>query len=173
MALQGAQRLAVLRIVAAHADASAWDQLHSLARAATDVTDRSRLYANLGSARDTALADKALALALGGEPSPTDIPDILRAVAAVDPDKAFAFALLHRKAIEQVLEPAVRVSYFGNLAEGSRDPAMLVRLQAFSATVPNSTRGEIEKASATIRHRLSIIKLRLPEANHWLAAQSE
>ena len=171
--LQGAQRLAVLRIVAAHADASAWDQLHSLARAATDVTDRSRLYANLGSARDTALADKALALALGGEPSPTDIPDILRAVAAVDPDKAFAFALLHRKAIEQVLEPAVRVSYFGNLAEGSRDPAMLVRLQAFSATVPNSTRGEIEKASATIRHRLSIIKLRLPEANHWLAAQSE
>ncbi|HZZ68250.1 MAG TPA: M1 family metallopeptidase, partial [Phenylobacterium sp.] len=62
--LTGATRQTVLRIVADHADAAIWDQLHTLAQSATDPTDKTRFYRYLGVSHDPALADRALALAL-------------------------------------------------------------------------------------------------------------
>jgi aminopeptidase N len=168
--LGGAGRRTVLNIVAANADETAWEAIHQKAKGSKDITDRARLYSELGASQDPALADKALALALSGEPSPTEVPTIIAAVAEVFPDKAFDFAVANRAKLAEYVEPTSSTSYFTRLASGSRDPAMLAKLAKFSATVPASTRGEIEKATAAIRYRLDVIAQRVPEMDRWLAA---
>lgn len=171
--LTGANRRTVLAIVAANADETAWEAIHARAKASKDITDRSRLYAYLGRAQDPKLVDRALALALGGEPSPTEAPNIIAAAAGDHPDKALDFALAHRAQMEQLLEPTSRTSYFAELAATSRDPAMPDRLAKFAATVPASSRGEVDKAISAIRYRLAVIKDRVPQMERWLAANAK
>jgi hypothetical protein len=166
--LTGTSRQTVLQIVAEHADAAEWDQLHALAQKATNVTDRSRLYRDLAIGHDPALADKALTLALTSEPSATDAPELISGVSVNFPEKAFDFALAHRAQVEAMVEPTSRVSFFARLASGARSAAILPRLQAFAATVPASTRGEITKAVSTIEVRAEIVAKRLREVDRWL-----
>jgi aminopeptidase N len=168
--LRGTTRQTVLQIVAEHADAAAWDQLHVLAQKATDPTDKSRFYSYLGVSHDPALADRALALALTKEPPATDAPGLISAVAGTYPEKAFAFALAHRAEVEAMVEPTSRTSFFARLATGSANPAILPSLKAFGTTVPASARGEITKAIATILYQGVIVSQRLPEVDRWLAA---
>ncbi|MET0272701.1 MAG: M1 family metallopeptidase [Phenylobacterium sp.] len=167
--LSGATRQTVLAIVAANADAATWEQIHQLARASKDVTDKTRLYSYLGASHDPALADRALTLALSGEPSPTDAPELIGAVAGVYPDKAYDFALANRGKVETLLEPTSRSQYFTRLATGSHEPAMVGKLEAFAKTIPASSRGEVDKALASIRFRLAVIDGRLPDVDRWLA----
>ena len=171
--LTGASRRTVLSIMAANADEATWEAIHAQARASNDPTDRTRLYAYLGASEDPALADRTLALALSGEPSPTEVPGVIAAVAKTFPDKAFDFALANRAKLEQFLEPTSRISYFADLAQGSREPAMLEKLAKLKATVPASTRGEVEKAEAAVRYRLGVIQARVPEMDRWLKANGD
>ena len=167
--LAGAQRYTVLSIVAANADLAAWEVIHAQAKASKDATDRARLYGYLGDSRDPVLADRTLALALSGEPQPTEVPGIIAGVSGAFPDKAYDFALANRAKLEPFLEPTSRVIFFARLAMGSRDPAMLGKLARLKASVPASTRGEVEKAESAVRYRLGVIKDRLPDADRWLA----
>jgi aminopeptidase N len=168
--LTGSARQAVLSVVAAHADAATWDQLHALGQKATDITDKTRFYAYLGASHDPALADRALALALTKDPSPTDAPELISGVAGVYPEKAWDFIMAQRAKVEPLIEPTSRTTYYTSVAAGSNDPAMPARLTAFAATVPPSARGEADKALATMRYRLSVATTRLPEADRWIAA---
>jgi aminopeptidase N len=168
--LRGASRLTVLQIVASHADAATWDQLHTLAQKSTESTDRSRLYAYLGASHDPALADKALALALTKEPPPTDAPNLISGVAVVFPDKAYDFAIAHRAEVDAMVEPTSRTNFFASLAGGSVSPDIVTKLNAFAETVPASARPSITRTIATISYRQDIIKTRLPEVDRWLAA---
>jgi aminopeptidase N len=167
--LTGTARQTVLQIVAEHADAAEWDQLHALAQKTTNVTDRTRLYRDLAVGHDPALADKALALALTKEPSVTDVPEMISSVAKTFPEKAFDFALANRAAVDALVEPTSRTSFFTLLASGSTTPAMLPKLEAFGQTVPASARGEVTKAASTIRFRQEIVARRLPQVDRWLA----
>lgn len=167
--LSGSGRSTVLSIVAANADADTWAAIHAKAKASKDPTDRTRLYGYLGSSADPVLADKTLALALSGEPTPTEVPGIVAAVAQAFPDKAYDFALANRAKLEVFLEPTSRVSYFAGLAQASRDPAMLSKLAMLKASVPASTRSEVEKAESAIRYRLDVIQDRAPAMDRWLA----
>jgi aminopeptidase N len=169
--LSGSERQTVLNIAARHADEATWDQLHALAQADRDVTDRTRRYADLGSAEDPALADRALALALTSEPSATDAPSIIAAVADNFPDKAWAFVMAHRAQVEAMLEPTSRTTFFTNLASDSADPAMPAKLEAFAKTVPASARGEVDKALAAVRYRAQVAQKRLPDADRWIASR--
>jgi aminopeptidase N len=168
--LSGSARTTVLGIVASHADAATWEQLHQLARASKQPTDKSRLYRQLGQSHDPALADKALALALSGEPTATDAPAIISSVANVYPEKAFDFAVAHRTQIDQMLEPTSRTSFYTGLGGRSKQVAMTEKLEAFAKTAPASTRGETNKAIAAIKVRTDIAAKRLPEVDAWLAA---
>jgi aminopeptidase N len=168
--LTGTTRQTVLQIVADHADAATWDQLHQLAQKATDATDKTRFYHYLGVSHDPALADKALALALTKDPPATDAPELISGVAEVYPEKAFDFALAHRAAVDAMVEPTSRTSFFARLATGSHDATILPKLKAFAATVPASARGEITKAVSTILYQQVIVTQRLPEVDRWLAA---
>jgi aminopeptidase N len=167
--LTGAARRTVLSIVAANADEATWEAIHAQAKASKDPTDRARLYGYLGASEIPALADKTLALALSGEPTPTEVPGLIAAVAGMFPDKAYDFALANRAKLEQFLEPTSRITYFADLATASREPAMLEKLAKLKATVPPSTRGEVEKAEAAVRYRLGVIQTRVPEMDRWLA----
>ncbi len=167
--LKGSDRQTVLNIVARHADAATWEQLHTLAQNDRDVTDRTRRYADLGAAEDPALADRALALALTKEPSPTDAPEVISAVAGNFPDKAWDFIIAHRAAVDTLLEPTSRTTYYANTASGSSDAGMPAKLEGFAKTAPASARGEIEKALATIRYRQQVVQKRLPDADRWIA----
>ncbi len=168
--LKGAGRQTVLSIVASHADAATWDQLHAMAQKSTESTDRSRLYSYLGAAHDPVLADKALALALTKEPPPTDAPNLITAVGGNFPDKAYDFAIAHKAQVDPMIEPTSRTSFYAGLAGGSVSPDILKKLQAFSATIPASARPVVVRTEATIRFRQDIIKTRLPELDRWLSA---
>jgi aminopeptidase N len=170
--LSGADRLTVIGIAAEHADAATWDQLHAMAQKDRDVTDRGRLYAALGSAHDPELVDRALALALSGEPSATDAPDIITAAAGNDADKAFDFIIAHRAQVDAMIEPSSRTSYFTNIAGVSSSPAMPAKLGAFAGSAPASARGEVDKALASVRYRQEVTQKRLPEADRWIAART-
>jgi aminopeptidase N len=168
--LRGTARQTVLAIVSQHADAATWDQLHALAQTATDITDKTRLYRALGASQDPALADRALALSLTKDPSPTDAPELITSVAGNFPDKAYDFIVAHRAQVDPMIEPTSRTSFFANVATGSADPGMPAKLTAFAATAPASARGEVDKAVAAIRFRQEVASKRLPEADRWLVA---
>jgi aminopeptidase N len=168
--LKGNGRQIVLQIVAAHADAAAWDQLHTLAQQATDPTDKARFYHYLGVAKDPALADRALALSLTKDPPTTAAPELISGVSEAYPEKAFAFALAHRTAVETMIEPTSRTSFFARLISNARSGAVLPQLKAFAETVPASARGEVTKSVASINYRLEVVQKRLPQADRWLAA---
>jgi aminopeptidase N len=168
--LTGTSRQTVLQIVAAHATPAEWDQLHALAQRTTNVTDRTRLYGDLAIGHDPALADKALALALTSEPSTTDAPELISGVSDNFPEKAFDFAVAHRAAVDAMIEPTSRTSFYARLASGARSAEILPRLKGFAETVPASARGEVTKAVSAIEFRLQIVAKRLPEVDRWLAA---
>lgn len=167
--LSGDGRLTVLSIVAASADTGVWEALRAKAMASTDATDRGRLLAYLGASRDPALAERALALALTDQVTPSEAPDMVRAVSERFPDRAFDFALANRARFDELIEPASRGSYYVQLAQGSRDKAMLAKLSEFAGTLPASARSEVDKATGEIRYRISILEKRAPEMDLWLA----
>jgi aminopeptidase N len=172
--LGGSTRETVLKIVANNADTATWDQIHSLAKAATSPTDKSRLYALLGASHDPVLADKALALALSDEPPNTVRPVIIKSVADVFPERAFDFALANRVAIEAMLEPNERYRFFADRASGARDLATAEKLAAYAeAYVPATARGDVTKAIASIRYRAKVIAERLPDIDRWIAAHDD
>jgi len=168
--LTGAGRRTVLGVVAANADAKAWEAIYAQAKASKDITDRGRLYSYLGSSENPALADRALKLALSGEVTSSEAPGIIAAVAEVFPEKAYDFAIANRAKVDELLEPTSRTSYYADLAQGSRDPAMLQKLEKLAATVPPSARGEVEKAEGAVRYRVGVITRRVPEMDRWLAS---
>jgi len=168
--LTGAGRRTVLGVVAANADAKTWEAIYARAKASKDITDRGRLYSYLGASHDPALADRALKLALSGEVTSSEAPGIIAAVAEVFPEKAYDFAIANRARVDELLEPTSRTSYYADLAQGSRDPAMLQKLEKLAATVPPSARGEVEKAEGAVRYRVAVIARRVPEMDRWLAS---
>ncbi|PZQ65559.1 MAG: aminopeptidase [Phenylobacterium zucineum] len=166
--LTGASRQAVLAVVAANADARTWDQLHGLAKSSKDVSDRARLYGLLGDSNDPALVKKTLDLVLTGELTTSEVPAIIAAVAEAHPDAAYDFAVAHRAKVDEMLEPTSRTTFYAETADASRAPAMVEKLDRLAATVPASSRGEIEKAKAAIRYRTEVIRDRVPELEAWL-----
>lgn len=168
--LTASGRRTVLAIVAANADARTWEAIYAQAKASKDITDRGRLFNYLGASTDPALADRALKLALTAEVTPSEAPGIIASVAEVFPEKAYDYAMANRARVDELLEPTSRTSYYADLAQGSRDPAMLQRLKQLAATVPPSTRGEVEKAEGAVRYRVAVIAKRVPEMDRWLAS---
>jgi aminopeptidase N len=171
--LTGALRNAIQAVVARHADPALWEALQRRARDAASTSERNRLYRLLGAAKDPALVDRALALSLSGDISPTTAPAIIAAVAGLYPDKAFDFAVAHRPQVEALLEPDSRTMFFTNLARNSTDAGMDAKLQAFSRTVPPSSRGEVAKAEAEIARRRLFAERGVPAIDRWLAAHPD
>jgi aminopeptidase N len=170
--LQPTEREAVLSIVAVNADPAIWDQLHTLARnAKTDLETRT-YYDLLGAARDEALARRALALALSGEPAPTTAPGMISSVSRRHPALALQFIDANWAKVSPLLDSSAQGSYAPRLVSGSADPALIGALARFGdAHLTASARGDFTKAGAAIVYNAKIRSERLPEVDRWLAAR--
>ncbi|MGC9953123.1 MAG: M1 family metallopeptidase [Rhizomicrobium sp.] len=167
--LSGDLRSSVLSIVAAHADAATWEQLHALAKNAQSSLEKRQFYALLGAVHDRALAERALDLALSDEAPVTMRPAVVDSVAAYYPEMAFDFTEAHFDAINTMLEPDSRNEFAPQLAQSSTDPAMIAKLEAFAgAHIPATARQATVKAEAAIAYAAMVRAKRLPEIDRWL-----
>ena len=170
--LTGDLRSSVLSIVAAHADAATWDQLHTLAMNARSSLEKRQYYRLLGSAHDRALASHALDIVLTGEAPVTVRPAIVASVAVYYPEMALDFAAAHVDAINVALEPDSRNEFAPELAANSHDPAIIPKLQAYAAAhIPATARRPTVKAEAAIGYAAMVRAKRLPEIDAWLRQQ--
>ena len=167
--LTGEPRLAVLDIVARHADATAWEQLRQLALHATVPTEAQRYFRLLGIARDRALAQRALDLTLTNEASVTFRPDIIDAVAAYYPDMAFEFAAAHLQEVYAGVEPDNRVPYMAELLAHANSATSADTLRAFAkAHIPPSNQHAVQVTLAGIAYNAKVRKEDIPQLDRWL-----
>ena len=170
--LSAASRRTMLAIVAQHADAADWEQLHQLAKTAPSELERQEFYDLAGMADDPALAQRALDLALSGEPPKTAAPDMVASVAGRHPALALAFASTHWDQLSAMLEPDTRPGFAPRLASSGHDPAIVDQLTDFAArNIPADARQDVRKAIAAVLYQAEVRKDRLPEVDRWLATR--
>ncbi len=163
-------RKVIVGVVAEHADAATWDQLHAQALAEKTPLIKDHLYTMLASAEDKALAQRALDLALSDEPGATNSAALLSRVAQNHPDMAFDFAIRHMDQVNRRIDATSRSRYFPRLAYGSFDPDMVQKLNDYAgANLAPTSRRDTDTAIAAIRDRIKVRNERLPEIDVWLA----
>lgn len=171
---EGYDRDALLSVVASHADVARWEILHKMARESTDTMQMQRAYLKLSQAKDPALAEKYLELALSDETPVNMRPAMVRAVSLVHPQIGFDFAMAHLQAFDGLLEPESRVQYFPGLLYTSDDPAYIAKVDAYVAAHASGRKLRVaEMIKANITHTDMVRRLRLPTAATWLAPYRE
>ncbi|MDE2163752.1 MAG: M1 family metallopeptidase [Alphaproteobacteria bacterium] len=170
--LTGDLRSSVLSIVAEHADATTWEQLHTLAMNTQSSLEKRQYYRLLGSVHDRTLAARALDIALTDEAPVTMRPAIVASVAVYHPKMALDFAAAHVDAINAALEPDSRNEFAPELASNSYDPAIIPKLQAYAdAHISTTARSPTVRAVATITYAAMVRAKRLPAIDAWLKQQ--
>jgi aminopeptidase N len=168
-AVPAALRKTILAIVAQHADAATWDKLHAQAKAEKSPMIRDRLYGLLSYAKDKALAQRALDLALTAEPGATNSAGMIRGVSWRHPEMAYDFAMAHRAQIDKLVDSTSSSRYYPSLGGNSFDPSMIAKIKAYEATIDPSARRPADTVIANIQYRMMIRKDRLPAVDAWLA----
>jgi aminopeptidase N len=167
-------RNVILGIVAHNADAATWDKLHAQAQAETTPLIKDQLYGLLAIAKDDALAQRALDLALTDEPGATNSAGMISRVSGEHPDMAFDFAVAHREQVDKLVDSTSRSRYYPGIGGGSRDPKMIDKLNAFAdAYIAKSSRRATDTAIAGIQYRREVIEKRLPQVTAWLAKRKK
>ncbi|MGV7119261.1 M1 family aminopeptidase [Sphingopyxis sp. 550A] len=167
-ALDGPLKSRWLGIVAAHAGAAEWDKLRAMAKGSKSAVERSTFYTLLGNAKDTALARRALDLALTDEPGKTTSAAIIGAVARNHAGMAVDFAQANQAAVDRLIDASARARFLAGLAASSTDPAMVAKLEAIAAPLPADVRKPYDKTIATLKER-SVSRPRIKgEVASWL-----
>lgn len=171
-ALDAEQRRSVLGIVARNADAARWEQLHALAKQETSSMVRDQYYALLATARDEALARRALELALTDEPGATNGAGMIAAVSREHPELAFDFAVAHREQVDTLVDSTSRARYYPMLGAGSAQPEMIDKIRAFAEQhIAPTSRRDAQTAVASIQTRIRLRAQRRPQIDAWLQQQ--
>ena len=169
-AVPGALRRTVFAVVAAHADAATWDQMHAAALAEKVPLLRDQMFQQLAAAEDPELARKGLALALTGEPGETGGAAMIRRAAGLHPDMAVDFALDNLAVVNTKMDGEARSRFIPALARGSLDPAMIAKLNAYAEKyLAPTARRELKASMANISYRIKAARERLPLIDAWLA----
>jgi len=162
-------RRTVLGVVARNADATTWDRLHALAKKETSAMVRDQYYGLLARAKDKALAQRALDMALTGEPGATNAAEMIGLVAHEHADLAFDFAVAHRGKVDTLVDSTSRARYYPGLAMGSDDPRMVDKIRAFAEQhIAPTSRRDAETAITGIQTRLKLRAERKPQIDAWL-----
>ena len=168
-AVPPALRKIVLRVVALHADAATWDQMHAAAQAEKSPLIKQQFYGMLSSPQDEALARRALDLALTDEPGATTSAGIIDEVSQLHPALAFDFATTHLAQVDAKVDSTSRSGYYPQLANRSLDPAMIDKVKAFAeAHIAASSRRDADTVVVNIAYRIKVRNERLPAVDAWL-----
>jgi len=168
-AIPAALRKTILGVVALHADAQTWDRLHASAKAETTPLMKDEYYALLSSVEDRALAQRALDLALTGEPGETNSAHMLSIVAARHPELAFDYAVAHREQVNTKVDTTSLSRYYPRLANNSLDAATVTKLREFADKyIAAGSRRATDTAVANIEYRIKVRNERLPTITAWL-----
>ena len=134
---------------------------------------RVQLYRLLGTARDPALARRALDLALTDEPGATNSqPDHLLG-GRRHPDLAFDFALRNRERVEPLVDASSRSRFLPGLARARPTPAMIGKLTDYAQRhMTPQSRAPADRAIASIRDRVRVREQRLPDITRWLETKA-
>jgi aminopeptidase N len=169
-AIPAPMRKTILGVLARHADAATWDQLHAAALSEKTPLIKDHLYSLLSSTEDESLARRALDLSLTAEPGATNSAQMISNVARLHSDLAFDFAIGHMKQVDGKVDFTSRSSYYPGLAFDSVDPAMIRKVNAYaSANLAASSRREADATVGRIAYRIKVRNERLPAVDAWLA----
>ncbi|HMH67162.1 MAG TPA: ERAP1-like C-terminal domain-containing protein, partial [Pinirhizobacter sp.] len=162
-------RKTIMAVVASNANAATWDKLHAQAKAETTPLVKDQLYALLSTAKDDALGQRALDLALTDEPGATNSAGMISIVGRNHPDMAFDFAVAHKAQVDKLVDSTSSARYYPGIGSSSFDPAMPGKVQAFAEKYisPTSRRGA-ETVIANIKYRTQVRSERLPAVDAWL-----
>ncbi len=152
-ALDGPLKSRWLGIVAGNATDADWAKLRRLAQGSKSAVERSTFYTLLGSAKDAALARRALDLALTAEPGNTVSAAIIGAVAANHAEQAVDFVQANQVAVDRLIDASARARFLAGLAAASNDPAMVAKLETIAAGLPTDVRKPYDKVIATLKER--------------------
>ena len=168
-AMPAALRKVIFGIVARHADAATWEQLHAAARAEKTPLIKDSLYAYLSDTEDEALARRALDLAVTEEPGATNSAGMISSVAFLHPELALDFALAHREQVNAKVDSTSRSEYYPGLTSYSLDPATIGKIKAFAkAHIAAGSRRDADAAVSNIVYRIKLRNERLPAIDAWL-----
>ncbi|HEY0130070.1 MAG TPA: ERAP1-like C-terminal domain-containing protein, partial [Allosphingosinicella sp.] len=172
LATGGPLRSTILAVTARNVDSAGWERLRAQARAERSPLVKAQLYKLLGTARDPALAQRALDLALTDEPGATISAGLVSEVAEEHPDLAYDFAIRNREKVEALVDISSRSRFLAGLGGGSADPAMVAKLEDFATRyMTPQSRGRVDVAIAAIRDRVRVRTTRLPDITRWLEAK--
>jgi aminopeptidase N len=164
---------AVLQVVAMHADAATWEEIHARAESAKDSSERQQLFAALGQPLDTALADRALELALAPDTPNVAAATIIANVAVDHPEQSFDFAVRHERAVLEHVDAASKWAYIPFLAETSTDRAMADKVQVYTdRSIPVDARDTSKRTIAYIRLQAGMRERQAPALESWLRQPS-
>jgi aminopeptidase N len=171
-AIAGSVKTTWLGVIARNADAATWDAVHAKAKAATSFAERTSLYQLLGRAKDVALAQRTLDLALTAEPGKTISAGMITAVAQQHPALAIHFVLAHLAQVNQLIDISGRSSFMQRLTGESRDAKLIPVLEAYAkANLAESDRKPVQQAIDRIRAQAAQSARIQSETQRWLAAR--
>jgi aminopeptidase N len=169
--LRPALRDPVFRLAGRDADRATYDALLALARKATNTEERSRYYTALAGARDPALAQETLRIALSDELPPNLAGGLIWTVASGGEQTALAWSFI--KANLDALVARHGVDYRDNqipyLLTNSADPATAAELRAFTPVLQTGGgRVNAARAEDDILTHADIVARQLPAIETWI-----
>lgn len=170
-AIPGPLRKAILGVVAKRADTATWDAIHAQAVAEKISLIRAQLFSLLAAAEDEALARKALDLALTApEPGETLSSTMISRVAISHPDMTFDWAVANKDKVNEKVDSSSRTRFLPGLGQASSNPATAEKIKAYAAAnLAEGSRGEADKAAASVINRARVRDQRLPAITAWVA----
>ncbi len=173
-ALDGPMRQTWLGIIAANADRPTWEKIRKLGAEAESQPVRSTMYALLGNAKDPALAQAALDLALTDEPGPTLSSAMIASVAEKNTDLAVDFVLSHLDQVNKFVDVSSRSRFVGRIAAGSSSADMPAKLDAYANTyLTPANRKPVDQAISAINTRLATEPRIKAGVSEWLANRKD
>ncbi len=171
-ALDGPLRTSWLNVIAYNADQADWNKIRQLGKSADSAVVKSTMYQLLGKTRDKALAQQALALALTDEPGSTTGAGMISAVSREHPELAVDFALANLKAVNTLLDESSRTLYVAGLGRGSRDAAMVAKLDDYAKTyLSPQSRKVVDQSIAAIQSRIATEPRIRAGISNWLSGK--
>ena len=171
-AMDGPLKTTWLAIAARNATPSEWTMLSELAAKSSSTVEQQTYYELLGAARDDALAQRALDFALSGEAG-TASAAIIAEVADEHPALAYDFVMANRAKVEALLDASARSEYIADIAAKAKDPAMIERVEQYSAALPDDQRRPFDRVIGQLRDRFESEPRLRAEIGAWLETRPD